>query len=126
MEPIPIGLGSFGAVYRANCRGRPGPVAVKVLISGDAAKLQTEIETMARVPPHPHVISLVGVSNYGGKVAIITEFCQGGSLHNALRQKLLSPERLVKIAMQVAAGVHHIHCQNLVHRRVMTALRELI
>jgi hypothetical protein len=54
-----IGVGSFGTVFQAQLNG----VAVAVKSAGDAAHaslLEREVHLGSHVPPHPHVVQVLG------------------------------------------------------------------
>jgi hypothetical protein len=79
-----IGEGSFGEVYRATLNGQQ--VAVKTLVSDSVTavdELVSEAKLMARLPPHENVLLLLGVVD-APHLALVLEFCAGGSLVDKL------------------------------------------
>eukprot|EP00026_Physarum_polycephalum_P006626 Phypoly_transcript_06676.p1 GENE.Phypoly_transcript_06676~~Phypoly_transcript_06676.p1 ORF type:complete len:507 (+),score=33.77 Phypoly_transcript_06676:125-1645(+) len=74
-----IGKGSYGAVYRGNCRGYE--VAVKIpkeqnLPAKTLADFQHEVKIMS-MNAHPNVVRLMGACTIPGSLQIVTERCHG-------------------------------------------------
>lgn len=121
------GAGSYGVVYKARWRGTE--VAVKVLhasltgaaLRGAEAEVTKELKMMKRVGNHRNVISLLGLChmNYPSRLAIVTDFMGRGSLFDVLTGKRgpvpTFPE-LVRMAASAAAGVGHLHAEDVIHR----------
>jgi tRNA A-37 threonylcarbamoyl transferase component Bud32 len=120
-----LGEGAFAKVYRGELRGRE--VAVKVLVGNkdDSAveQFRKEISLMRELPPHAHVVALVGYCERP-HLCICVEFCSGGSLDVYLRAHRTPLKRLLKWAADAAAGVEHLHRHNVVHRDL--AVRNLL
>lgn len=110
-----IGQGSYGKVYRATWRA--SDVAVKELGSQLVDDARTELDVMARVGNHPHVVSLIGLlKRRDGRLAIVTQFVSGGNLRDVLRLRRVDHIDFVRMAMEAAAGVVHLHKQGVIHR----------
>ena len=82
-----LGSGSFGTVHRA--RWRDKVVAVKTLKGDEVTRAQirdliAEAKLMARLPPHAHVLLLLGCVATP-HVALVSELCEHGSLYDALQ-----------------------------------------
>ena len=136
-----LGRGSYGIVHR--CKWRGMDVAVKCLIKSESIESQHEVSReanmMRRVNNHYAILRLVGVcdippgsemdtstkpsmSSLGG-VAIVTEYCERGNLQQLFyRNEPLcmrdSIDRIatLKMMMDAAAGVLHLHSADVVHR----------
>jgi hypothetical protein len=120
-----LGEGAFAKVYRGDLRGRE--VAVKVLVGNKdesaVAQFRKEISLMRDLPPHPHVVALVGYCERP-HLCICVEFCSGGSLDVYLRAHRTPLKHLLKWAADAANGVEHLHQHNVVHRDL--AVRNLL
>jgi serine/threonine protein kinase len=124
-----LGHGAFGVVYYATYRQRQ--VAVKVLKNASAQPLsddeqrafEREAELMKRMPPHPNVIRLVGVT-IGDPCSIVTEFAENGALDHYLvkRRGRLSPSHRISMMTDACSGVLHLHENNLIHVRCCSLL----
>eukprot|EP00727_Mastigamoeba_balamuthi_P003287 m51a1_g12956 adenosine deaminase, putative (617) ;mRNA; r:9-2984 len=118
-EQSPIGDGSFASVYRANYRGLT--VAVKVLKRQDelteamVAAFVSEVSMMEKLR-HQCVIQFIGAVHLPGKLSIVTEFCEYGSLNDCLKKNRLSWPLKLKCLYDAARGCDFLHRSNILHR----------
>ena len=118
-----IGRGGMGTVYRATHLGLERPVAVKIIkqeFASDrdvADRFLREARTMARLR-HPHAAMIFDAGNLpDGRHFIIMEFVEGTTLSEALvRDVRFSPERAVKIAIQICDVLEEAHQLGIIHR----------
>jgi hypothetical protein len=124
-EPVELGKGSFGAVYRGTVRGVQ-PAAIKVLnaslgIEAEAA-FQREAAILKHVNRDRNVVQLYGTSKLpDGKLLLLTELMEGGDLRRALSNaemtEALAWHKAGKgIALDIARGLTALHTVNVVHR----------
>ncbi len=116
---VEIGNGAFGLVYRAEYRF--SDVAVKCVNDsafGDATDLEKEARTLQQLPTHANVVAFRGLCRLKGRPALVLEFCEGGSLLDALRSPALAWTLAIelRVASGTAAGVAHLHKCGVVHR----------
>lgn len=124
-EPIKLGKGSFGAVYRGTLRGVQ-PTAIKVLnesVGNEAeAAFQREAAILKHVNRDRNVVQLYGTSKLpDGKLLLLTELMEGGDLRRALNNsdatEALAWNKAGKgIALDIARGLTALHAVNVVHR----------
>jgi serine/threonine protein kinase len=104
-----LGRGAFSVVYKATRNGRS--VAVKRLTKAAAADpgFAEEIRVLARVPPHPNIIQLLGVYLTETECLIISEL-GGPTLFSALSNESSMPwmDRL-RILSGIADALRHLH-----------------
>ncbi|KNC54854.1 TKL protein kinase [Thecamonas trahens ATCC 50062] len=115
-----VGSGAFGQVFRGKWRG--APVAIKMLSMRtlDAQQLddfRREAAIMTQLE-HPHVVSMMGISSQPPDLAIIVEFCPGGSLDKYLFDPSieLSDWHKLKLVRGIAAGMTYLTSAGVVHR----------
>ena len=124
-EPkVRMGSGGYGEVFKAKWNGIA--VAVKELLEKDPDEEQVqdfrrEVSTISALR-HPSIVLWLGCvlkPQAGGALAIVMEYCAGGSLgrilHSPKAQSLTSQVR-VKWAVTVAEGMAYLHSLNIVHR----------
>ncbi|SDD14595.1 Serine/threonine protein kinase [Geodermatophilus telluris] len=115
-----LGRGGSGEVWRAVPRAGGRPVAVKVLLAGDAERQAREAALLGALD-HPHLVRLHEVVHQprrGGppRVALVLDLLEGGSLADLLsRRGRLSPGEVVTALAPVAAALACAHEQGVVH-----------
>jgi len=130
-----LGSGNFGSVFLAFYKKEP--LAVKRLNESPQTSLTPEIvsasealkkkskayedfvheaKLLSSIPPNPHVVRFFGLCR--DPFCILTEYLDGGSLYNHIRQPTLP--FTVGLAMsflkQIAMGIDHLHKNGIVHR----------
>ncbi|CCH88964.1 Serine/threonine protein kinase [Modestobacter italicus] len=115
-----LGRGGSGQVWRARPRAGGPPVAVKVLVRGDAARQEREAALLGELD-HPHLVRLHEVVRRevrGGpaEVTLVLDLLAGGSLAALLaRRGRLRPGEVVTALAPVAAALAHAHDRGVVH-----------
>lgn len=118
-----IGTGGMGTVYRAIHLGLERPVAIKIIKREFAAdpdvadRFLREARTMARLR-HMRAAMIFDAGNLpDGRHFIIMEFVNGVTLSEALAHEgRFSPERAVKIAVEICEVLEEAHQLGIVHR----------
>lgn len=117
-----LGAGGAGCVQEGLWKGMP--VAVKILHPSRQTSVtaveafRREVEVMARVGPHPGVLSVLATCLTPPNLAIIVELAEKGSIHSVLHERGLRPRfgTLLSLAEDIACAVAHCHSLKLVHR----------
>jgi hypothetical protein len=115
-----LGRGGSGEVWRAVPRSGGAPVAVKLLVAGDAERQAREAALLGELD-HPHLVRLHEVVHgprRGGqpRVALVLDLLSGGSLAALLaRRGRLRPGEVVTALAPVAAALAHAHERGVVH-----------
>jgi serine/threonine-protein kinase len=116
--------GGMGRVYEAIDKQNDARVAVKVL-HDDVARDEVSLERFKReyeissLLPHEHIVNVSDFQRdmVGNTWMLVMEFLDGEELRYILkREKVLPPERLVRMLSQVAIGLDEAHQRNLIHR----------
>jgi len=115
--------GGMGRVYEALDLLESRNVAVKVLHK-DVAQDPVQVERFKREfevskqLPHLHIVDVIDFFELpDGAYVMVMEFLFGEELGQLLvREKFLSPERIVRMLSQVAMGLDEAHAKQLVHR----------
>eukprot|EP00741_Cyanophora_paradoxa_P015083 tig00020848_g14554.t1 len=119
-----LGEGSYGIVYRGNWRGTT--VAIKKLksesLQGSLLQdFRAEIAILGKLR-HPNILLYLGASTIEPHLAIVTEFMDGGSMHDLVHpnggSKRLPTPTVIKACSQVAKGLNYLHLSKpkIVHR----------
>ncbi|MCI0638812.1 MAG: bifunctional serine/threonine-protein kinase/ABC transporter substrate-binding protein, partial [Gemmataceae bacterium] len=122
-----VGMGGMGIVLKAFDEKLQRVVAVKVLArhlaaSGTARKRFIREAQAAAAVSHDHVIAIHAVEDAGPVPYLVMEFIDGPSLEAKLRRDgPLEVKEVLRIGMQIAAGLAAAHRQGLIHRDVKPA-----
>lgn len=116
--------GGMGRVYEGIDKQTSTRIAVKVLhdeVSKDDVALERfkrEYEISSQLP-HGHIVKVLDFQQDSatGVWLLVMEFLDGEELRFVLkREKMIPPERIVRMLSQVAVGLDMAHARQLVHR----------
>ena len=116
-----IGAGGMGVVYCAHEEQLDRDVAIKVLPPGSLAddlarkRFRKEALSLARLN-HPNVATVHEFGSQDGTDFLVTEFIAGLTLDVKLAKGPLPPDEVVRLGVQLAAGLAAAHQQAIVHR----------
>jgi hypothetical protein len=122
-----VGRGGMGVVLKAHDPSLDRIVAIKVLspvlaASPAARKRFVREARAAAAVSHPHVVTIHAVDEANGLPYLVMQFIGGRSLDRRLRATgPLRLEEILRIGMQMAAGLAAAHSQGLVHRDIKPA-----
>ena len=126
-----LGIGGMGAVYQAWDTELAVAVAIKVIrpeVMADP-KTAAEIERrfkrellLARQVTHRNVVRIHDLGDIGGIKYITMSYVEGSDLASVLRESgKLPPQRALRIARSVVAGLVEAHKADIVHRDLKPA-----
>lgn len=116
-----IGAGGMGVVYRAHDEQLDRDVAIKVLPPGSLGdesarkRFRKEAWSLARLN-HPNIATVHEFGSQDGNDFLVTEYIPGVTLDAKLARGPLPPAEVVRLGVQLAAGLAAAHEQGLVHR----------
>ena len=119
-----IGSGGMGVVFKGFDTELNRPVAIKVLsphlaASGSARQRFAREARAAAAVVHEHVVPIYNVESSGQTPLLVMQYIAGESLQARIdREGPLELEEILRIGMQVAAGLAAAHAQGLIHRDV--------
>jgi len=112
----PIGKGGMGEVYRAILNGPAGfqkEVAVKLLHeSVSSEKARKELVAEARLGgmfKHINVVEVQDLGSINDRLFVVMEMVDGVTLKNLIRQRRLTAQATLEIALQVCSGLDYAH-----------------
>src|SRR5207253_10063152 len=120
-DPVMLGSGGMGAVYRALDPSLDRYVAIKVLTHGNpryVERFRREAQVLARIA-HPAIIQIyeiVGSDEDTVDPYIVMEYFDGRPLDAVLRAGPLGAPEVIRILHQSAEGLKKAHAASVIHR----------
>jgi serine/threonine protein kinase len=115
-----LGIGSFGAVWKAYDVELDRTVAIKIPRRGQLDPLgESQFLREARVAAqlrHPNIVSVHEVGRAGDVLYIVSDLVRGVTLNQWLTAKSPTPLEAAALAAVIARALHHAHEQGVVHR----------
>jgi serine/threonine protein kinase len=121
-----VGVGAFGAVWRARDTELGRVVALKVPHAGSLAegaeleRFRREARAAAQLR-HPGIVTVHEVATLDGLPAIVSDFIEGVSLKDLLEVRRLTFRAAAALVAEVAEAVDYAHTMGLVHRDLKPA-----
>ncbi|MCA9539321.1 MAG: serine/threonine protein kinase, partial [Myxococcales bacterium] len=123
-----LGLGGFGAVYRAVEPAAGRQVAIKTIRPGaerhnaDARARFAQEARLLRQLDNPHIVRVLRSGETADGLYMALELVPGRSLKRVMRSHTaLSPRRVVHITEQILDALCHAHAMGLIHRDLKPA-----
>ena len=121
-----LGQGGFGVVFRGVQTNTKQNVAIKRLKTNAPANIserfRREMEILAQLPNHPHLVNLIDSGQADGELFIVLEFIEGVDLKVLLRrQGILTPALARRIIVQTLDALQVVHNAGIVHRDLKPA-----
>jgi serine/threonine protein kinase len=116
-----LGRGGMGVVYLARDQRLKRLVALKMILAGAHADLETrnrfrrEAEAIARLQ-HPGIVQIHEVAEHQGRPYLALEYVEGSNLAYQLARGAIPPRTGAALAESLARIVHHAHERGIVHR----------
>jgi serine/threonine protein kinase/Tol biopolymer transport system component len=118
-----LGSGGMGEVYLAHDEKLDRKIALKLLPSDFTAnqehlrRFQLEARAASALN-HPNIITIYEVESVDGRNFIATEFVDGQTLRQLLRESRLTISESLEIAIQICSALSAAHQAGIVHRDI--------
>lgn len=118
-----IGKGGMGVVYLAQDTKLDRKVAIKFLpveSSRDKEKLQRFVQEAksASALNHPGILTIYEIGEAEGSTYIATEYINGTDIGSYIRERKISLEKALDIAIQIVKALKAAHDSGIVHRDI--------
>ena len=115
-----VGMGSFGAVWKAHDVQLDRTVAVKIPRRGRLDPIEeTQFIREARVAAqlsHPHIVSVYEIGREKETLYIVSDFIRGVALSEMIAARSFSTSETVELCAKVCRALDHAHAQGVIHR----------
>ncbi len=114
-----LGGGAFGDVYLAedSILGEKFALKVSRLSPKEVQVLKDEARVLARLY-HPCIVRFYNADFIDGRLVMVMEYVEGGSLRHLMDKDPPGVEKAVEIACRVLEGLEYAHKQGVVHRDI--------
>ncbi len=118
-----VGFGGMGTVYRAVQLSMEREVALKVLhqryshVPRFVERFEREATALAALN-HPNIVAVIDRGRVGDTYYLVMEYVRGRTLRYLIRNKRLTVERAVEIAIQICDALQAAHGCGVVHRDI--------
>ena len=118
-----LGAGGMGEVYLAEDNRLDRKVALKLLpqeFTQDAERLRrfTREAKAASALNHPNIITIYDIGQTDSSHFIATEYVEGDTLRQHLRQSRMAVSEVLEVAVQVADALSEAHQTGIIHRDI--------
>ncbi|MEZ5426979.1 MAG: protein kinase [Pyrinomonadaceae bacterium] len=118
-----LGQGGFGEVWLAEKRSQfvTKKVAVKLPHDGQVKTeaIRQEATLWEQASGHPNVLPIIDADIYDGQVVIVSEYAEGGSLAERLKNEGRFPaDKAVEMIIGILDGLEFLHSRNIIHRDI--------
>ncbi len=122
-----VGQGSYATVYKGFEAKSKQVVAIKVVGETFAKKRKTtkyheiakrEVEILQKIEGYDNVLQILDFTEDEEYAYIITEFCEGGSLRNIVKNSKIEESKAVKYLYDIAKGLSTLHQKGIMHRDI--------
>ncbi len=120
-----LGMGGFGAVWKAHDTELDRTVAIKIPRTGQLDKQHQDLflreaRSTAQLR-HPNIVPVFEVGRDGDTLYIVSEYVRGLSLSDRLTAGALTTHEAASMCATIADALHHAHEQGVVHRDMKPA-----
>src|SRR5215207_9758836 len=112
-----VGSGGMGTVYRAFDERLQRQVAVKEIVSSDAARVAREAQAAARLN-HPGIVTLYELGSDDDRALLVSELVEGATLADLAHCGDLSDREVAEFGADVCEALAHAHENGVIHRDV--------
>lgn len=124
-DPILIGQGGFGSVYRAEQPSLGRTVAVKILTipgldEGARDRFMRECVAVGALSGHPHIVTVYdsGINAWGRPYILMDHMARGSTADHVARNGPMAWTDAVELAVKITGAVATAHGASILHRDI--------
>jgi len=112
-----IGKGACADVYHYKHKGTD--VAIKVLrsnpIPSETISLKMEVSIGVKLPSHPHIVRMFGLTEVNGWLGIVMELADYGCLREAIYRNPITLAQKAEIGLNICFALDYLHSRRIAH-----------
>jgi WD40 repeat protein len=118
-----LGIGSFGAVYKARDTELGRMVAIKIPRGGSLGSAEErqrflrEAKSAAQLK-HPHIVPVHDIVYDGSITYLVSDYIEGRTLAQLMMEKRLEYREAAELLASVADGLDYAHAHKIIHRDI--------
>jgi len=117
-----LGQGGFAVAYKVFDTLAEVMRVLKLVLTDRISvyqRLRQEYKTLVSLPEHPYVVKVIWADRLAdGTPYMVFEYIDGLNVEDLVHEKALSVEDAVKLALQVAQGLAHLHAHGVYHQDI--------
>ncbi len=114
-----LGHGAFGIVYKAKTNHNQIIAAKVIDCHSYPREAREEAKKSLRIrSSHPNIVDIFDVVEEDNKIVLFMEYCPQGNMATYLENQNLPTEDKIKLMVQIAAGIEHLHLCGIIHRDI--------
>ena len=125
VDPVLIGQGGFGAVYRAQQPSLGRAVAVKILSASGLDdrtrdRFTRECVAIGTLSGHPHIVTVYdsGINGWGRPYIVMDHMARGSAADRIARSGAMAWQEAVDLAIKISGAVATAHSASILHRDI--------
>jgi hypothetical protein len=125
VDPVLIGQGGFGAVYRAQQPSLGRAVAVKILSASGLDdrtrdRFTRECVAIGTLSGHPHIVTVYdsGINGWGRPYIVMDHMARGSAADRVAHSGAMPWQEAVDLAIKISGAVATAHSASILHRDI--------
>jgi len=122
-----IGRGAYGTVYLCRrisdgCLFIIKQIPVEEMSREERQAAMNEVQVLSMLK-HPNIIAYSESFFEEKALMIVMEYAQGGTMYNLIEErkgKLIDEDEIIRLFVQIALAIHHVHQRSILHRDLKT------
>ncbi|KAI8343625.1 kinase-like domain-containing protein [Chlamydoabsidia padenii] len=116
-----VGQGASGSVYVAASLVTNAKVAIKQMYLAQQPRKDQIVQEILVMKESQHRNIVNFLDSYlvkNSELWVVMEYMEGGALTDVIDNNTMTEQQIATICYETTAGLHHLHCQDIIHRDI--------